>query len=201
MNTNELCCINRTAANAKTMEVEAPAKRRRIRLSLPEPPPTASQLLGANVNSQKIYWDRSNFDSPALQLGALAISSTLYIGNLAFGTHTSHLHALFSQIGPVNGVIMGLDRMKKTPCGFAFVEYRYRRDAELAIACLTGTKLDGRIIRVELDAGFVPGRQYGRGASGGQVRDDRRNRIDPERTLQQDQQRKELQWEPPERST
>jgi len=38
---------------------------------------------------------------------------------------------------------------------------------------LTGTKLDGRVIRVELDAGFKPGRQYGRGSSGGQVRDDR----------------------------
>merc|ERR1712150_153447 len=42
-------------------------------------------------------------------------------------------------------------------------------------------KLDGRIIRVELDAGFKPGRQYGRGSSGGQVRDDRRGVIDPER--------------------
>ena len=68
---------------------------------------------------------------------------------------------------------MGLDRFKKTPCGFAFVEYRHRIDALSAVANLTGTKLDGRVIRVELDAGFKPGRQYGRGAGGGQVRDDR----------------------------
>lgn len=53
------------------------------------------------------------------------------------------------------------------------MEFRHRIDALSAVANLTGTKLDGRVIRVELDAGFKPGRQYGRGASGGQVRDDR----------------------------
>lgn len=68
---------------------------------------------------------------------------------------------------------MGLDRFKKVPCGFAFVEFRHRIDALGAVANLTGTKLDGMPIRVELDAGFKPGRQYGRGTSGGQVRDDR----------------------------
>ena len=70
-------------------------------------------------------------------------------------------------------VHMGLDRFKKVPCGFAFVEFIHRIDALNAVANLTGTKLDGMPIRVELDAGFKPGRQYGRGTSGGQVRDDR----------------------------
>ena len=31
------------------------------------------------------------------------------------------------------------------------------------------TKLDDRIIRTDWDAGFVEGRQYGRGRTGGQV--------------------------------
>ena len=48
---------------------------------------------------------------------------------------------------------MGLDRFKKVPCGFAFVEYHHRIDALSAVANLTGTKLDGMLIRVELDAG------------------------------------------------
>lgn len=69
---------------------------------------------------------------------------------------------------------MGLDRIKKTPCGFCFVEYYDRRHAMAAVAHLSGTKLDGSVIRVELDAGFQAGRQYGRGASGGQVRHDRK---------------------------
>lgn len=32
------------------------------------------------------------------------------------------------------------------------------------------TRLDDRIIRTDWDAGFIDGRQYGRGRSGGQVR-------------------------------
>ena len=34
---------------------------------------------------------------------------------------------------------------------------------------INGTRLDDRIIRTDWDAGFVEGRQYGRGKSGGQV--------------------------------
>ncbi len=36
---------------------------------------------------------------------------------------------------------------------------------------VNGTRLDDRIVRVDWDAGFIEGRQYGRGKSGGQVRD------------------------------
>ena len=52
------------------------------------------------------------------------------------------------------------------------------------MSLLSGTKLDGKMIRVELDAGFQPGRQYGRGVSGGQVRDDRRRTPDRKRTYE-----------------
>ena len=34
---------------------------------------------------------------------------------------------------------------------------------------VNGTRLDDRIVRTDWDAGFVEGRQYGRGKSGGQV--------------------------------
>jgi len=112
---------------------------------------------------------------------ALASSSTLYIGNLAFSTRVCHLKGLFSSIGPVKSVIMGLDRNLRSPCGFAFVEYVNREHALSAIAYLSGTKLDEKVVRVELDAGFKPGRQYGRGKRGGQVRDDRRGSFDPKR--------------------
>lgn len=89
---------------------------------------------------------------------------------------------------------MGLDRFLKQPCGFCFVEYVHREDALQAVANLSGTKLDGKIIRVELDAGFQPGRQYGRGTSGGQVRDDRRRGgFDPARKRQ----KQGLNWTPP----
>lgn len=149
-------------------------------ISLP-PPPNAPSLLYADAPEKKLYWDRSHYDSHEAQMRALENSSTLYIGNLSFSTRVSHLKSLFSTIGKVKAIHMGLDRFQKTPCGFAFVEYEARCDALDAVAFLSGSKLDGKVIRVELDAGFKPGRQYGRGASGGQVRDDRRGTVDPKR--------------------
>ena len=162
-----------------------------------KPLPKASELLFANsTEDKKLYWDRSHYDSPESQMKALAKSSTVYIGNMAFSTRSYNVHSHFSQIGPVSRVIMGMDRFQKTPCGFGFVEYVHREDALLAIANLTSTMLDGRAIRVELDAGFQPGRQYGRGASGGQVRDDkRRGKMDPGRNNPHKRQ-KTLNWTP-----
>lgn len=46
---------------------------------------------------------------------------------------------------------------------------------------ISGTKLDERIIRADWDTGFIEGRQYGRGSTGGQVRDEFRDYYDPER--------------------
>lgn len=82
---------------------------------------------------------------------------------------------------------MGLDKNTKTPCknkrffdeismfffcsgGFCFVEYYARQDAEQAMRYINQTRLDDRIIRTDWDAGFIDGRQFGRGRSGGQVR-------------------------------
>jgi nuclear cap-binding protein subunit 2 len=144
------------------------------------PPRRAADLLFAANDADKapmLYWDRSHYESPARQLEALERSSTLYVGNLSFGARSRQVRAHFESIGPVVRVQMGLDRVKKTPCGFCFVEYQFRADALAAVSLLTNTKLDCKVIRVELDAGFQPGRQYGRGVSGGQVRDDKRKNL------------------------
>lgn len=61
---------------------------------------------------------------------------------------------------------------------FCFVEYYIRDDAESAMRYVNGTRLDDRIVRVDWDAGFIEGRQYGRGKSGGQVRDEYRQDFD-----------------------
>lgn len=161
-------------------------------------PTCAPFLLNANAAEKKLYWDRSHYDSPEAQIRALARSSTVYVGNLAFSTRTIHLRRCFEQLGPVAKVHLGINKKDNTPCGFAFVEFHHRIDALSAVANLTGIKLDGRVIRVELDAGFKPGREYGRGASGGQVRDDRgggsgRDRRSGEQHPQQSRPR----WEAP----
>ncbi|KAF1774777.1 Nuclear cap-binding protein subunit 2 [Phytophthora cactorum] len=83
-----------------------------------------------------------------------------------------------TRVGHVKRVIMGLDRFKKTPCGFCFVEYSTHAEAEACSQFLSETKLDNRVVRCEMDGGFREGRQFGRGLSGGQVRDDRRSKDD-----------------------
>jgi nuclear cap-binding protein subunit 2 len=160
------------------MEVEPEftmAQAERPKMVLP-PPLRASELLQPPGSDKKLYWDRSHYESPDSQMIALTKSSCLYVGNLSFTCRTVHVRDHFEQLGPVKRVIMGLDRNKRTPCGFCFVEYYDRRIALQAVSLLTGTKLDGNIIRVELDAGFIAGREFGRGVHGGQVRDDRRDR-------------------------
>ncbi|DAZ96330.1 TPA: hypothetical protein N0F65_008454 [Lagenidium giganteum] len=129
-------------------------------------------------NSQRNYWDRKTYSSYEEQQRAVAQSSTLYVGNLSFYTSEVQIYELFSRAGNVRRVIMGLDRFKKTPCGFCFVEYNTHEEAIACSNFVSETKLDNRVIRCEMDGGFKEGRQFGRGLSGGQVRDDRRSADD-----------------------
>ncbi|KAK8765274.1 hypothetical protein V5799_032110 [Amblyomma americanum] len=124
------------------------------------------------------YRDQHFRGSRAEQERLLRTSSTLYIGNMSFYTSEEQIYELFSKCGDVKKVIMGLDRFHKTPCGFCFVEYYTREDGENAMRYINGTKLDDRIIRTDWDAGFIEGRQYGRGKTGGQVRDEYRTDYD-----------------------
>ncbi|KAI4000662.1 nuclear cap binding protein subunit 2 like [Homo sapiens] len=98
-------------------------------------------------------------------------SSTLNMGNLSFYTTEEKIHELFSR-SDIRNIFMGLDKIKKTACGFCFVECHNRADAENAMRFLTGTCLDEWIICTDWDVGFREGQQYGRGKSGGQVRDE-----------------------------
>ncbi|GAB0137320.1 Nuclear cap-binding protein subunit 2 [Epichloe bromicola] len=112
------------------------------------------------------------------QADPLANASTLYVGNLSFYTTEEQVYELFSKCGEIKRLVMGLDRLQKTPCGFCFVEYYTHQDALDCMKYIGGTKLDERVIRTDLDPGFEEGRQYGRGKSGGQVRDEYREDFD-----------------------
>jgi len=138
---------------------------------------------------QKFYapeaWDKI--------VSALKSSVTLYIGNLSFYTDEEQVYSLFLMCGPVRRVIMGINKFTHLPCGFCFVEYYFHKDAMAARDYLNGTKLDDRVIRVDLDPGFEDGRQYGRGLTGGQVRDDRRKEYDEGRGGLPPRQRKRIE--------
>ncbi len=99
----------------------------------------------------------------------------------------------FERILIPHRIIMGLDRNQKsvihqsaknqlnacrTPCGFAFVEYYLHSEAVASLRYISGTKLDERVIRCDVDPGYKEGRQFGRGKSGGQVRDEFRQEYD-----------------------
>ncbi|KAI4319775.1 hypothetical protein MLD38_033335 [Melastoma candidum] len=111
---------------------------------------------------------------------ALSSSTTLYIGNMSFYTTEEQVYELFTRAGEIKKIIMGLDKNTKTPCGFCFVLYYSREDTEDAVKYISGTILDDRPIRADFDWGFQEGRQWGRGRSGGQVRDEYRTDYDPD---------------------
>ncbi|XP_068176278.1 nuclear cap-binding protein subunit 2-like [Antennarius striatus] len=127
------------------------------------------------------YRDQHFVGELSAQEKLLQQSHTLYVGNLSFYTTEEQVHELFSKSGDIKRIIIGLDKIKKTACGFCFVEYYTRTDAENAMRFINGTRLDDRMIRTDWDAGFIEGRQYGRGFFGGQVRDEYRRDYDPAR--------------------
>ncbi|MCJ1433686.1 nuclear cap binding complex subunit [Xylographa pallens] len=155
--------------------------------------------------NKKRKYDRDRDDreererTPEQAEDPLKDATTLYVGNLSFYTTEEQIHELFSKCGEIKRLVMGLDRFNKTPCGFCFVEYYNHQDALDCMKYIGGTKLDERIIRTDLDPGFQEGRQYGyvlaklqatvevvnrqfrRGKSGGQVRDEYRDEFDPGR--------------------
>jgi nuclear cap-binding protein subunit 2 len=110
-------------------------------------------------------------------------SATVYIGNLGFYTTEAQVWLHFAAAGPVRDVIMGINTLKRQPCGFCFVEYEDQASALAAIADLHLTRLDDRVVRVTCDVGDVraAGRFWGRGFSGGQTRDDYRQDLDKAR--------------------
>jgi nuclear cap-binding protein subunit 2 len=112
---------------------------------------------------------------------ALLNSLTIYIGNMSFYTTEEQVYELFSRAGEIKKIVMGLDKNSKTPCGFCFVLFYSREDTEDAVKYISGTILDDRPIRADFDWGFQEGRQWGRGRSGGQVRDEYRTDYDPGR--------------------
>lgn len=99
---------------------------------------------------------------------------TVYVGNLSFYTTEEQIHEMFKSCGEIKRIIMGLDRFKRTPCGFCFVEYVDRQSALDCAKYLGGCRLDNQVLEIDVDPGFVEGRQFGRGKSGGQFRNDRK---------------------------
>mmetsp|Transcript_36437 Transcript_36437/g.104940 ORF Transcript_36437/g.104940 Transcript_36437/m.104940 type:complete len:325 (-) Transcript_36437:9-983(-) len=133
------------------------------------------------LTPQTQYIDKKSGFTKEKWLEAIKVSRTLYVGNLSFFTTEEQIHELFSRCGEVKRVVMGLNRYKKSPCGFCFVEYFTHEQAAQAVNLLNKTTFDDRLVRVDWDAGISDGRQFGRGESGDQWRDDFRGDFDSSR--------------------
>jgi len=151
-------------------------------------------FLYESLKPKSEYIDRKSKLSPEEYQKKLSLSTTLYVGNLSIYTRDEAIYELFSKCGELKDIKVGLNQTTKQPAGFCFVEYCTREDAFYAVDCLNLTMLDDRVIRADWDIGFVEGRQFGRGRSGGQVRDEFRTYEDPGRGAMPKQQYKK-KWE------
>jgi nucleolin len=101
-------------------------------------------------------------------------STTVFIGNLSYNTDAESIREIFESCGKIKDVRIATDQDGK-PRGFAYVEFGSGESVDVAIQ-KTGTKLDGRNIRVDFtntrknDGGGGGGggsRGFGGGRSGG----------------------------------
>ena len=131
----------------------------------------SSNLYVRNAPKPEYYDKRSKLDRESY-FKAISSSKTLYVGGLNLYTTEEKLYSFFSSFAHIKSVIVGVHKKNYSPCGFCFIVCYKRRDAEVIRSTLNGMFLDGRKIMIDYDLGFVDGRQYGRGFSGGQVKDE-----------------------------
>jgi nuclear cap-binding protein subunit 2 len=117
-----------------------------------------AELFHTEDAPQHVSWDRKYYNTFEDQVKVLTTSKTVYVGNLSFFTTELQINEIFSTVGPVKRIVMGLNSKTKTPCGFCFVEYYSREHAAACLKFVSGTVLDDRIIRCDMDGGFKPGR-------------------------------------------
>ena len=132
----------------------------------------ASLLLNLEFEKGSEYYDRRSGLSEADYKRRLQTSTTLYVGNLQFFIREHQLYEFFSKAGIIKNLHLGINKKTFKPCGFCFVEYMTRTEAEEAIKILNLAHLGGKQVRIDWDYGFAYHRRWGRGLSGGQVRDD-----------------------------
>lgn len=74
--------------------------------------------------------------------------TSIYVGNLPYATKAEDLKEIFSRYGTVSRATVILDRETNRPRGFAFVEMPSEKEAEAAVAALSGYDFQGRPLTV-----------------------------------------------------
>ncbi len=76
------------------------------------------------------------------------MSTKLYVGNLPFDITEDDLRDLFSQQGPVNEIVVIMDKATGRARGFAFVTMNTPEAGNAAILALNGKDWKGRALTV-----------------------------------------------------
>ena len=93
------------------------------------------------------------------------MSKKIFVGNLSFQTTENDLTDAFAQYGAVEEVAIITDRDTGRSKGFGFVTMT-TEDADKAIAQLSGSELNGRVLTVN-EAKPMVKRDFGGGGGGG----------------------------------
>lgn len=75
--------------------------------------------------------------------------ATLRVSNLSEEVTEPELRKLFGKFGPIHRVYLATDKVTGVSKGFAFITYRDKRDADVALERLNGVALDHLILNVE----------------------------------------------------
>lgn len=117
------------------------------------------------LKPKRIYIDKAFKGSYDEFHAALKVSKTIWIGNLNKECPEDKIWGLFSKCGEIKRVIMGINSCNFYQCGFCFIEY-YDRDSALKALQFDKFNFSEKKLNINLDHGFIEGRQYGRGFFG-----------------------------------
>ncbi|KAL0224233.1 hypothetical protein P9112_003623 [Eukaryota sp. TZLM1-RC] len=105
--------------------------------------------VGSEIFKHKCYYRLCQTGKTKEEIESLlAVTITLYVGNLSFYTSEEQIHALFSHAGRIKRIIMGFNKKSLKPCGYCFVEYYTRASTEIAMRYINRTILDEREILI-----------------------------------------------------
>ena len=141
---------------------------RPVRIDFSTPRPARGD---SSSTPQQRSFDRANkFGDSASQP-----STTLFVGNIAFGATEEDVTTAFEEFGTIKSVRLPTDRESGDPKGFGYVEFYTMDESKAAFEGMTGAQIAGRPIRVDYSTprsndsprgGGFGGRGGGRGRGG-----------------------------------
>lgn len=166
---------NETSAEASgDVDAEIEDMKRRVRemeeeaAKLQEMQSAVESQMGKNTaNSLNALQGGSDAAAAAAAAQAALDETSVYVGQVDYGSTPEELQALFQSCGTINRVTILCDKFTGQPKGYAYIEFASRDAVESAVL-LNDTMFRGRQIKVTPKRQNIRGfNGYGRGGRGG----------------------------------